>query len=307
MGKIVAVSSVVLLALVVVFDIALTGNQAILGPRGDFFAGFLNPIIGLITLGVLYATLVTMKKEFSHGIDAFKKSQDLIEGNNRQQRFEDTFFSMLNVLISMGDIVYKLEDDFVLHDGREVKKSTKKSLVSEFYSLLILKYRKDSRIKLLSGHKQINSLFRMLFQILKHVDDYYEVSSKNYDNKEIKDQAKKYVNILRATLDSDTYHLLLLNCMVDDKHDDFYKYKQYLAVYEFLEHISINDSLVFDRQESLPVIQKSNSSYALFLCHVKRSYLHDDMKSIFGKSDVVSYLEAIDCNNVTGPIDPSQY
>lgn len=276
MAKLAVFIAISLVVFVFMADYSTRGDQTILGPRGDFFAGFLNPIIGLITLGVLYATLVTMKKEFSHGVDAFKRSQDLIEANNKQQRFEDTFFSMLNVLMAMGEKVYEIHNIHNNDYGTD-----QHSLISDAYKELIIQYNDNARNELLSSHKDINSLFRMLYQILKHVDDNFFDSIDDISGDKLK-KAKKYTNIVRSTLDSDTYHLLLLNCMDSDGYG-FELYKKYLAKYAFIEHIIL---------DSNPKDKGCEASYMRYLKDVKMSYCNNEYKNVFGDQfGLLNFLE----------------
>lgn len=271
MAKLAVFIAISLVVFVFMADYSARGDQTILGPRGDFFAGFLNPIIGLITLGVLYATLVTMQKDFNRGIETFEQSQDLIKDNNKQQRFEDTFFSMLNVLIAMGEKVYEIHNIHNNNYGTD-----QHSLISDAYKELIIQYNDDARNELLLSHKDINSLFRMLYQILKHVDDNFFDSIDDISGDKLK-KAKKYTNIVRSTLDSDTYHLLLLNCMVDN--GSFMSYKKYLAKYAFVEHVTLES-------------EESNEKYLAFLRAVKISYCNDEYKNTFGDQfGLLNFLE----------------
>lgn len=241
------------------------------GQIGDYFGGILNPIVGFSSLIILSLTLIVVHKSMNNA----KESSDLFKDQFLIQRFEDTFFSMLNVLIAMGQKVYQIHNIHNNNYGTD-----QHSIISDAYKALIVKYNEDSRSELISSHKDINSLFRMMYQILKHVDEhFFSVVNDKSENELIEKQlkkAKKYTNIVRSTLDSDTYHLLLLNCMVDDG-DKFEDYKKYLEKYAFIEHITLDQ-------------EASSAEYATFMRDVEASYCNEKYKNTFG--DQVGVIES---------------
>jgi hypothetical protein len=82
-------------------------TQKDLGTFGDFFGGILNPLIGLVSVALLFLTYLQMKTELEATQDALKKQNKIQEIKN----LEDSISQSINLLM-------KLEENPKLNEKR---------------------------------------------------------------------------------------------------------------------------------------------------------------------------------------------
>lgn len=173
------------------------------GYLGSFLSGTLGIIL---TAGSLVFLAKTLNFE--------RKKSD-------QDNFDNKFFLMLETL---ENIKYKINE--------EVKNKILKDInqVSEF---TIEKTLEESKKNIHANNSEIGHYFRMLYQILKMVDQNKEKIS-DFNNVKI----TYYTNILRATLDFKLTQILAINTYYSETFDSEYKnYAIYVRKYNFFEHM----------------------------------------------------------------------
>lgn len=202
-------------------------SQLEAGQVGDFIGGLMNPLIAFSSLIVLTITLVVVYRGMMHS----KESADMFKNQFLIQRFEETFFSIFEVLIELKK---DLPDYSLSLLVEEVCKEN--CTIESHMDLGVL------RLKLIE-RDDFASFFRLLYQLLKQV--------KSFDESHVVNQfdPKKYVSIVRSILKNDIYYLLMINCMTDDDTENFVKYKDMLIQFSFLEHMRIDDVLKIEYKD----------------------------------------------------------
>ena len=164
-----------------------------LGTVGDYFGGMLNPIFAFLSLLAILKTisiqseelkltrqeLEMTREELAKSAEAQKQSSEIF----RQQRFENTFFSLLDTINSTISIF------------NEGKKEINSINLLDFY-----------------WGTNFSKVSILIYQLLKLTDSY----SNDYKIN------KQYSNILRACLDDELLQRLAKHCKNDDKSFDTY-------------------------------------------------------------------------------------
>ncbi|RAM63128.1 hypothetical protein RB24_17535 [Herbaspirillum rubrisubalbicans] len=190
-----------------------------LGQAGDYFGGILNPIIGLVTIFLVFITLRMQREELQAAQSELAESRAIsaqqIKAVKRQS-FEQTFFAWLN---SYRDIVEKVKVEE--STGRLALKVLWDQHLSYSTIAAIVKLRKirlvlskslpqnqvgpdDPRLtinvcltqwdKLFRDNEhQLDTMFRTLYRLLKWIDDQPE------DTIELEEKWH-YISIVRAHL-----------------------------------------------------------------------------------------------------------
>jgi uncharacterized membrane protein len=226
------------------------------GVLGDLFGGLLNPFFALLGLLMLLVTLFQNQKELSLSRKEFQDSAIALKSQAvslEKQRFEDTFFSLLEQHnIALNNITRERIDNDSEGNQRKVESisSTVKvkfvggglyyPLMDQFSGL------KETREDLLKENNNLNQYFRILYQVLKFIASYCPGSTvyMNYSVQSLEatmcsHEEKLYSNIVRSLLSDDVYYLLAINCSCDDKDYSFYKYKLLIERYSLLEHMPL--------------------------------------------------------------------
>ncbi len=193
-----------------------------LGQSGDFFGGWTNPILTLMTfIGVLF-TIQLQHEELALTRSEIKRQGDALE----KQNFESTFFQMLNLHNSIVSSVrfYSHNGSGVPAEGvecfqyfyNELRDRIQKSNgdIESGYAIFWRKYR-----------QQVAHYYRYLLNIIKFVDQ----SGIDID---------KYMLLIRAQLSDYDLVLLLYNASTVGGS----KFKYYISKYHLLEDIP--DSLL---------------------------------------------------------------
>ncbi|WP_333652638.1 putative phage abortive infection protein [Acinetobacter johnsonii] len=173
------------------------------GYLGSFLSG---------TLGIVFTagTLVFLAKTLN--FERRKSDQD---------NFDSKFFLMLETL---ENIKYKINEDVKSEILKEINQ------ISEF---TIEKTLEESKKIIHKNNSQIGHYFRMLYQVLKMVDQNKEKISE-FRNVEI----TYYTNILRSTLDFKLTQILAINTYCSESFDGEYNgYAEYVRNYNFFEHM----------------------------------------------------------------------
>ena len=205
-------------------DTSLPLNPNITGPIGDTFGGTLGPIIAILAA---YLTFLAFWIQYRANIQQ--------ENYLKQQRFEDTFFRLL-------DHLKKIVDSMDIRDSNDltkVKANGCESFKSMYNGLAAMVDKKsdifliNKNYDLVQNHYKhdLHHYFRFLYHILKFIKQ-----------SEISDNQKfKYSSILRATLSAYELVLIFYNGLHDNGKTHF---KPLLEEFSFLKNI--DDSLIIN-------------------------------------------------------------
>lgn len=197
-----------------------------LGTIGDYFGGLINPLLGFVSFCALLYTILIQREELKRSIKVQTESAKTF----KQQRFETTFFSLLNHITQSITLLEnkhyvnqvkgfnnennRIVEDVKRHSERIFNNSgDNEANLSKIQNEL---YRYDS---------DVSKLSILIYQALKFIDT--ECSN---------DNPKKYSNILRAYLNSNWLFILAINCCRTDL-ESMGKYKLLIEKYAMLEHM----------------------------------------------------------------------
>ena len=167
------------------------------GAFGDFVGGTLNPLIGFISVLLLFATWNLTRKTLNFTKKELKNSNEILN----IQQFDTIFWGLL-------DHLKKLEERLFENKGN----------LDEIYDDIFAsqKYERVSlcREKILLN-AELSQYFIVLYQLLKNID--VKLGHSDYQVK------KAYSNIVRANVPTKFLQLLAINC-----YENFPEYKLYL-------------------------------------------------------------------------------
>lgn len=238
------------------------GNN--LGSFGDFIGGMLNPVFTFLMLLGLIATIVLQKNELSLARKEFTKSADALKDQNinlEYQRFENTFFTLLNFLDDCRNDIFYKSDEGNESKGRDAINDIYHHFIKSYLNTMIMKdpnyleintefgiirsgektvsifepkYKQASELKKVYDKFYANEFgddlgqyFRTLYNILKFVDN----------NKNIKDKTI-YTNLLRAQLSRYELLILFYNCISSLGEE---KMAPLVKKYNILKHLEISE------------------------------------------------------------------
>ncbi|WP_435275697.1 putative phage abortive infection protein [Psychrobium sp. nBUS_13] len=244
------------------------------GATGDFFGGILNPIIALTSLFLIMHTLIQNQEALAQTKEALEQSEKAIEQSNlaleqnkemlkinneelrmsrdelsktvdaqeeqakhaEMQRFEDTFFSLLEYLngLKLGSNNNFKED---LRDILQLTNMGHEKLCERERHNLNLSCGKSK----MSNYPYVNEYFRALYQVLKFVALHHPENEAIANVEDLKgcksnSQMKTYSSILRSALSGEVILLLALNCY-ETEGVEFNKYKILVEYFSMFEHI----------------------------------------------------------------------
>ncbi len=212
-------------------DYVITADSEHFAQFGDFIGGTLNPILAFLGFIALLYTIKLQSDELKAtryelekstiAQEAQSKSLELQNKATEVQIFENTFFELLKQhneylkpMIDENEVIY-IGFENINFKNEKVAPLSKETIIENFK-------------KLNQEKKSVKSYFRILFQILKFID--------NKSGMDFIDR-KFYSNLLRALIDDEVLRTLALNCISYD----FKDYKKYIEKYEFFEHIYIEE------------------------------------------------------------------
>lgn len=187
------------------------------GTFGDFIGGTINPIIGLISVLLLFGTWRVTSNTLDVSKKELRNSNELLSN----QQFDAIFWGLFHNLKRIEEILYKTGDygqikiNEIYYDVFRCQFSNRDKGHSR---------RRDEILK----NAELSQYFICLYQIFKNIEGRISL-----DNKEEEQKIKKaYSNILRASISTKLLQLLAVNC-----HENFKEYKGFLENYNFLEHM----------------------------------------------------------------------
>lgn len=196
-------------------------NQVVeLGTPGDYVGGMLNPILAFASfMALLYTIKLQMdelkltRDELSQSRKAQQDSADTLD----QQRFEMTFFSLLDILVG--------------HTKEFRSKHPKGSYTNSFT------YDYNHRIE------DAFFVLKTTYEILVMIDDY----------KKLDKDMRIYSGILKSCLNVDILHMILGYCYQSDTCDQILKYRNLTTKYDLFEYIIFDNTAYeyFDNTENI--------------------------------------------------------
>ncbi len=206
------------------------------GTFGDMFGAVNSLFSGLALAGVIIAIFLQRKElelqrqeleltrgEFKKQTEEFEKQND----NLNIQRFENTFFNMLNML---NEIVKTVEYKKRAYAKAAFSDHKRDMTVDKTYGDPPIKFTKFANMQKVEIVREcinrwhLEQYFRVIYTTLKFIEE----SKLVYKDK------KRYSNILRAQLSNDELFFLGYNCLIDE---GFIPFKMLLEKYTFLKHL----------------------------------------------------------------------
>lgn len=235
-------------------------NISAAGAFGDKF-GAINSIFSGLAFGGIIFTILLQKKELRLQREELRDTRKVFITQNEtleKQKFENTFFQMLNLFHS---IINSLEVNNgikgVTHKGRDCFQYFVRELIKEESDLLynIKKHNTKHNIDIIvhgidleldqiiniyddvyqNYKSHLSHYFRTLYHIVKLVND-SDVSNK-----------KQYISLVRAQLSSYEQVLLFYNCLHPNGIE---KFKPLIEKYSLLHNIDSNELLHYSHYES---------------------------------------------------------
>ncbi len=222
-------------------DIPLSTDSSLWGTFGDFIGGILNPLIAFLAFYWLTRSVIIQKTELAATQKVLAETEKATKEQaitQEKKRFEDTFHSLLSQLNSISQ---QITHEHVL---REKPRASK---LSQLHTSVINNSGNNIQVaieKMREHDAECSHYFRVLYQILMFVamKNDFENPPESFEEameRERTESEKFYANIVRSFVNMDATRLLAINCAVIDEKDSYYKYRQLIERYEFLEHIRL--------------------------------------------------------------------
>lgn len=220
------------------------GKQGEAGQWGDFFGGFLNPILTFITFMGVLITIVLQQRELRESREELKRSAEALISQNdvsSRQLFENTFFQMLTL---HNNIVSSV--DIHTHDGKVISGRDCFNLFLQRLSSAFKIVRRSSPE--LSGEEllekayiyywrgnnsDLGHYYRYMYNIIRYVDE--NETSKPY-----------HIKLIRAQLSDQETVLLFYNSLSSLGE----KFSRYAEKYELFDNLR-DDMLIMPEHASL--------------------------------------------------------
>ncbi|ENQ8053198.1 hypothetical protein ACEQ2M_000586 [Vibrio parahaemolyticus] len=220
----------------------------VLGTRGDYFGGLLNPVLAFVSLMALLYTIILQTKELSmtrrelektaeaneqqakalaEQVYASKEAAEAQQLTAKQQQFDATFSTLL---AEHSKVLSELADDPAV--------------------LSVLRFKTDSYIeeprRSVLGNAKLSKYYRVLYQVLKFIARNHPVNTKqkftrDYLRQKPSKNEKAYSSLVRSMIPSDVLQGLAANCAVFDRdNSDFLEYILLVERYAMLEHLDVS-------------------------------------------------------------------
>ncbi len=229
------------------------------GTFGDMFGGVNALFSGLAFTGIIF-TILLQRKEFELQREELKATRKVMDEQSETlsiQRFENTFFSMLslhNEILASIDIIVRNERTL---SGRDCINNHYENLKTRWPSFKKKNLNKEEQLSRCyeawygDKYTDMAHYFRMLYTIIKFVDQSDAINK------------KQYTNIVRAQLSAQEQALLFYNGV--SKYGQG-KFKELIEKYQLLENMPLN-TLLEDEHTELYASEAfgdiSNSTVAL--------------------------------------------
>lgn len=239
------------------------GDRSSWGTLGDFFGGTFNPILAFLSLVMLLVTLYQNQRELSLSRKEFKDSAQALRlqaDTLQKQRFEDTFFALLDqhnrILDRILEDLASYENQENSNYGRTLTRIMRERIIGGGYEFRIeskIIDLKEAKTNLLNNTSPLNQYYRVLYQLLKFVASSCPESTIKGDFSRRRLRAtnassgeKVYTNIIRALLPDDVTLLLAINCYHEGENDSSENYKLLVERYAFFEQTRMPQAINYN-------------------------------------------------------------
>lgn len=229
------------------FSVSLSSDQSDWAGFGSYIGGTLGTLFAFLSFWILFYTFGSQKEQAR---------------NNKLQKFETTFYSLLELHNqSLRELESRISTDKlnVIFAGRpvenlpiqwEVHDSALQHSASEKQVNDIVMYRLKTTQKDILQEVELSQYFRVLYQLLKFVATYNVLNtSHRFDDAYLDsiekinvEHEKMYTSLIRGFVPVKLLPILAINCIPtggDDGLHNLDKYQKLLDRYEFLEHIQL--------------------------------------------------------------------
>ena len=203
------------------------------GTFGDMFGTVNSLFSGLAFTGIIF-TILLQKKELSLQRQELIETRKEFQTQNKTlklQRFENTFFQMINLHHRIVDDMDILLKTAVIH-GRDVFRKRYKELRRSLVRLTTLDHLSTHYLNSYKDYRtDFGHYFRNLYRIIKMVD------AMEFDHEESKDKYEikyKYTSIVRAQLSDYELLWLFYNCLSINGNE---KFKPLIEEYTLLKNL----------------------------------------------------------------------
>lgn len=220
---------------------AATANAATWGAFGDFVGGLLNPLVAFLALFWLTRSIEIQREELSATKEELSKAKLAQQDQARtleKQRFEDTFFSLL-------DQHNAVLTNLTAGKGEDGEDHSTARTISQIIFRRPDHTLKEANAALKQFDYACGHYFRIVYQLLKLIATRTPNTSLNGEFTAANllatmpsDDEKLYSNIVRAFIDLQVTQILAVNCYCEGSESSHWKFKCLLERYEFLEHMS---------------------------------------------------------------------
>ncbi len=191
----------------------------VLGQRGDYFGGFLNPLLTTLTFGALISTILMQRtevqdsrKHFSASLEAMQRQNETVQAQNYQASFFQllTMYDAITVSIEIVDPVTQIpakgRDAFrVMYS--EIRRLYRKKRLEQpnKNDLSAIAFAYDKVYK--AHHTKLSHYLRFLYNAILMIEE--------------SPDARKYLKILRAMISNQELLMLFYNCTVTTQGRNF--------------------------------------------------------------------------------------
>lgn len=219
--------------------------------------GFFSILGTIFTAGVFYITYRSNKNAERNteiaesNIRLVQESIDLSKNNNRK----DDFIKQFTLLLELHG---KYHDILVEHLNSE-------KVIGEAGSSCLIRWNmliKEASEKLYQNYI-FSSYMRIVYRILKHIDQKFYLSNiNNSSSLNLDEEKKQYTSIVRSTIRNDVLFFIALNSL----NKEFSIYKDLLNKFDFFEHLNtryISDDIIFNLESYSPSLHFAPYGIAL--------------------------------------------
>lgn len=227
------------------FSSSFSANQADWAGFGSYIGGTLGTVFAFGSFWILFYTFGSQQKQAK---------------NNELQKFETTFYSLLELhnqsLRELNIDTNKLRVILIgnqtarsillwSHHDSELQYGASESRVNN-----IIEYRLKKTQESILEEVELSQYFRILYQLLKFVATYNICNAEHrFDDAYLESEdninveyEKMYTSLVRGFVPVKLLPILAINCIpTDDGLHNLDKYQKLLDRYEFLEHIQLKD------------------------------------------------------------------
>lgn len=248
---IVTLFSVIIIALYFSqFYVGLSTEQSDWAGFGSYIGGTVGTVFAFSSFWILFYTFRSQQKQAK---------------NNELQKFETTFYSLLELHNqSLRELEIDINKLNIIFRGNQTTKSIMlwstydselQSGASESRVNNIIEYRLKKTQESILEEVELSQYFRILYQLLKFVATYNICNTEHrFDDAYLESEdninveyEKMYTSLVRGFVPVRLLPILAINCIPTDDDDDdglhnLDKYQKLLDRYEFLEHIQLKDT-----------------------------------------------------------------